>query len=562
MGRNTSIFVGFALFVLTLVLGYYSSAGLVALTPITQSERVSFHLLVSGAEVVALLVLALAFRHSDRRFFGHPVRVALISAALGILSFALLMVPRSVSNAAPSLIGAAFAFGCALALLLVFWYSQLACFSYRGSYLLIIAAHGMATLVDAGLVVMPFDPTGITSLVALLLSCLCVALQRSGQQTPPSDGQQTPPSDGRQAPPSDGSSRPTPVREALPLVRTGVIAVCVFAFVSGLIQRSSGGAVSNPSELQGFMLSASAIVLVVMLIPVLVTRKPLKLENSYRIALPLSTLGFIVVPFLVSDLSMGVSGILVTTGYMLTGIVLYCTIAEAARVTGAPILPLLAGCEVLSLGCYLAGALASYPLSEFVSGTWGGMAIIGLALLSLTLFLLMSFSQKGRKPEFSTGFPVAAGEAISLGSLEESGGFNERELDIVTLLLQGRTLSRIGEELGLSTSGIKYHAHSLYRKLGVRSRDELLSLFKDSGVVPGEMQNGGEQLTVGEQLTAREREVALLLVRGLTLDAIATELVISPNTIKSHVRTIYSKLGVHSRQELMDLEHLKPNALK
>jgi two-component system nitrate/nitrite response regulator NarL len=51
------------------------------------------------------------------------------------------------------------------------------------------------------------------------------------------------------------------------------------------------------------------------------------------------------------------------------------------------------------------------------------------------------------------------------------------------------------------------------------------------------------------QLTAREREVLSLLVRGADKEAIARELVISPQTARTHIQNILSKLGVHSRLE-------------
>lgn len=54
-------------------------------------------------------------------------------------------------------------------------------------------------------------------------------------------------------------------------------------------------------------------------------------------------------------------------------------------------------------------------------------------------------------------------------------------------------------------------------------------------------------------LTARERDVFDLLVRGRSIDYIAQNLTISFNTAKSHIRHIYVKTDVHSRQELLDL---------
>ncbi|MCA1679311.1 MAG: LuxR C-terminal-related transcriptional regulator, partial [Actinobacteria bacterium] len=53
-----------------------------------------------------------------------------------------------------------------------------------------------------------------------------------------------------------------------------------------------------------------------------------------------------------------------------------------------------------------------------------------------------------------------------------------------------------------------------------------------------------------ESLTQREREVAALAAEGLTNPGIAKRLVISPDTVKTHLSRVFSKLGVTQRKEL------------
>ena len=53
-------------------------------------------------------------------------------------------------------------------------------------------------------------------------------------------------------------------------------------------------------------------------------------------------------------------------------------------------------------------------------------------------------------------------------------------------------------------------------------------------------------------LSAREIEVVDLLLKGNTIAAISRKLFISENTTRGHMKRIYRKLNVHSRQELID----------
>ncbi len=69
-----------------------------------------------------------------------------------------------------------------------------------------------------------------------------------------------------------------------------------------------------------------------------------------------------------------------------------------------------------------------------------------------------------------------------------------------------------------------------------------------------ERANGARSATVRLEAfgaTAREREVATLLARGLSRAEMAEALVLSPHTVEDHVKSLYEKLGVASRQELV-----------
>jgi len=51
-------------------------------------------------------------------------------------------------------------------------------------------------------------------------------------------------------------------------------------------------------------------------------------------------------------------------------------------------------------------------------------------------------------------------------------------------------------------------------------------------------------------LTSRETAVAWLAADGLSTDQVAQRLRVSPDTVKTHLRHVYAKLGVRNRSEL------------
>lgn len=61
------------------------------------------------------------------------------------------------------------------------------------------------------------------------------------------------------------------------------------------------------------------------------------------------------------------------------------------------------------------------------------------------------------------------------------------------------------------------------------------------------------ELAAAHSLTPREAEVLALLARGRNAAYIQESLTLSRNTVKSYVARVYSKLDVHSHQELIDL---------
>jgi DNA-binding CsgD family transcriptional regulator len=68
--------------------------------------------------------------------------------------------------------------------------------------------------------------------------------------------------------------------------------------------------------------------------------------------------------------------------------------------------------------------------------------------------------------------------------------------------------------------------------------------------------------SIGRQakLTAREQEIFEMMAFGRSPESIAQRLFVSLNTVRTHIHNIYSKLKVHSKQELMSLIEYERNS--
>jgi DNA-binding CsgD family transcriptional regulator len=82
--------------------------------------------------------------------------------------------------------------------------------------------------------------------------------------------------------------------------------------------------------------------------------------------------------------------------------------------------------------------------------------------------------------------------------------------------------------------------------------DEALTALGDSqrGQMVPIAATAGHSGRAASQLSQREREVLLRVAEGRSNKAIAEELYVSPNTVKTHVASLLRKLDVHTRAQL------------
>jgi LuxR family maltose regulon positive regulatory protein len=153
---------------------------------------------------------------------------------------------------------------------------------------------------------------------------------------------------------------------------------------------------------------------------------------------------------------------------------------------------------------------------------------------------------------------------LALGiALGAQGAFRDAEREVL-----------VGAKLRESGGPTVWHVHALVLLARARhalgdtegARDALdearmeMEHLRDAGIVTAllddterRLRSGVRQpVTTGEELSERELVILRLLAVKLTQPEIARELYISYNTVKTHTRSIYRKLGVSSKDEAME----------
>lgn len=144
------------------------------------------------------------------------------------------------------------------------------------------------------------------------------------------------------------------------------------------------------------------------------------------------------------------------------------------------------------------------------------LVIVGIYLLSLTL----AFLTRRQNPKRTGDLDVS----VPLGSDEVS--FNRPE--------------------GVSADELKAHKE---RELAQAQIAEAAAQANPQDALVERAAALGRELG----LTPREQEVIVLLAQGRSAPYIAQDLGLATNTVRGYVQEAYGKLGVHSKQELIDL---------
>ena len=186
-----------------------------------------------------------------------------------------------------------------------------------------------------------------------------------------------------------------------------------------------------------------------------------------------------------------------------------------------------------------AGVMVSWFLGAWEQG-FGQVASnipLGFLQASVVTLLIAGFSKEvrnGLASAFVSGLCCAALAILFLGFF------------VVWPLLGDRIAS------GVSLSFEAVYLAAVAVRLAVRSH------VSATAPLPSAEKNADERclaLASRYGLSKRELETLVYLAQGRSAPYIADEQFLSVNTVRTHIKRIYAKMDVHSKEELLDLVH-------
>ena len=143
------------------------------------------------------------------------------------------------------------------------------------------------------------------------------------------------------------------------------------------------------------------------------------------------------------------------------------------------------------------------------------------------------------------GLAAIGNQAEALGALEQALLFAQPERYVRTFIDEGDEIRAMLQKIQVNRISQSY-INELISAQETRTGVAAMQEQKRSAVTVW------DQLLMVEPLSERELQVLRLMDSELSSPEIADELIIAVSTVRSHIKNIYSKLGVHSRYEAVE----------
>ena len=443
------------------------------------------------ASLAILVVTACLFVVSWKRPSLMPRRTAYVCMAL--LAGVNLLSGLGLLGELPDAVGVALitgVYGLGSAVPNAVWLALIAVLPAGECLLVIAAAYLLAGLVSPIFAVLPGAVGCLVACVACVASI--VLLARIPGETP--RGQDA------EKELSTASVRPVLVSVAGPLV-----VFLALEMVMGLVLSFQAVDAAGDGSAAGAKTLATLAAYICLIVLVMRRRELPDIRLLFERLFPFFALALALLPFTSSAYGTLFSAVLVFLQGMVGTSVLFLLL-QSSREHGVPIVACVAGVSFVARASILAGLVVGWTIgvADGVDATARVLMVAGAAMYAMSLVLVWSL--KTRRSGGVSGVDTQAEQGAGEVSGEAQGVEGALAADAVDVVDR-----------------------------------------------PASFEETAARLAREHSLTAREEQVVARVACGRSAVYIAGELGIAPETVRSYLKSAYPKLGVHSKQELIDL---------
>lgn len=355
---------------------------------------------------------------------------------------------------------------------------------------------------------------------------------------------------------------PRTYRHVLSTIWRTALSLGTLGFCTGVMRSLAVGDPAVGTVVNALSMAASCAAAVSLL--AVWSRKSLRINvaTSYRLFFPVVTTAFLLLPLL----GPGYAGALAAGLYALWSVAIMLMMIQCAQVSrdgGINPVFIYGAFGGIMYGLHDVGFIGgrlieSLPWGDLPLGELSPLALITIGALYL-LGIMYFVGQGGFRRALATGAPDEI-ELLALRRREERGTAASRQ-----------TGTREEAEREKAAAEGEANCVQETEERGRAPRESRLRLgtgepLRREGAAPSRDAHEAEAATYRDRfskqiaavresfgLSAREAEVAELIARGNTVAHIAELLFVSENTVRTHSKRIYVKLGIHKRQELIEL---------
>ena len=229
-----------------------------------------------------------------------------------------------------------------------------------------------------------------------------------------------------------------------------------------------------------------SLLMVVVAVALVVLKKQICAEVIFRFALPASTLGVIII-FCLSDRFVDLGFSLFMSAYALMDVFLFLVLCNASRRTRCnPVKGICFGrfFQAISMPLGMALGVIASRFDFAIEESTVALGVIFLLVVSMSTISSQNAPQNGtlsvaNGDEENVSYVSSALEfARKCRIAVDRYGLSPREAEVMLLVTRGRSVPYVSEHLYMARGTTKAHVTSIYHKMGVKDRQEMIDLIE------------------------------------------------------------------------------------